>query len=216
MLSANLTADRDAWVRLLAVRDHADLVDAEPGTRRFRLCRLRARIAKHARRLLRIEATWPWANAFTTCGRRLSELPAVTRPSVLSRRRPERGDPHHPGPVEPGAAAASRDGPPPTAGDIASEPPSRSAPEPRCRIEVKGESRRAADIQVWYRDDRGWQFACGELADSLDGQFAQPPLVEEGAALVGRRQTGSNGGVVTPPKGKMPRLVSVGRRSPTG
>lgn len=126
------------------------------------------------------------------------------------------GDPHHPGPVEPGAAAASRDGPPPTAGDIASEPPSRSAPEPRCRIEVKGESRRAADIQVWYRDDRGWQFACGELADSLDGQFAQPPLVEEGAALVGRRQTGSNGGVVTPPKGKMPRLVSVGRRSPTG
>ncbi|MBP5865104.1 hypothetical protein F3K43_37460 [Streptomyces sp. LBUM 1476] len=96
MLSANLTADLDAWVRLLALRDHADLVDAEPGTRRFRLCRLRARIAKHARRLLRIEATWPWANAFTTCGRRLSELPAVTRPSVLSRRRPERGRPAPP------------------------------------------------------------------------------------------------------------------------
>lgn len=79
MLSANLTADLDAWVRLLAVRDHADLVDAKSGTRRFRLGHLLARLAKHARRLLRIEATWPWANAFTTCRRRLSELPAVTR-----------------------------------------------------------------------------------------------------------------------------------------
>ncbi|MEU1573454.1 hypothetical protein ABZ519_20305 [Streptomyces collinus] len=57
MLSANLTADLDAWVRFLALRDHADLVDAKPGIRRFRLCHLLARLAKHARRLLRIEAT---------------------------------------------------------------------------------------------------------------------------------------------------------------
>jgi hypothetical protein len=79
MLTANLAADLDAWVRLLALHDHADLVDAEPGTLRFRLYHLSARFTKHARRRwLRIEAIWPWANAFTTCGQRLSELPAVT------------------------------------------------------------------------------------------------------------------------------------------
>ncbi|WP_256363256.1 hypothetical protein [Streptomyces sp. TRM70350] len=69
---------------LLALRDHADLVDAEPGTMCFRLYHLPARLTKHARRHL-----------------------------------------------EPGAAAASRDGPPPTSGDIMGEPSSHSATEPR-------------------------------------------------------------------------------------
>ncbi|MGW1882996.1 hypothetical protein [Streptomyces sp. NPDC001970] len=37
-----------------------------------------ARLAHYARRRwLRIEATWPWANAFTTCWQRLTTLPAL-------------------------------------------------------------------------------------------------------------------------------------------
>ena len=64
MLAANLAADLDAWVRLLALHDIDDLADAEPDTMRFRLYHLPARLAGHARRhRLRIEATWPWANA---------------------------------------------------------------------------------------------------------------------------------------------------------
>jgi hypothetical protein len=79
MLTANLAADLHAWVRLLALHDHPDLASAEPDTMRFRLYHLPARLTKHARRRwLRIEATWPWADAFTTCWQRLSELPTVT------------------------------------------------------------------------------------------------------------------------------------------
>ncbi|MBT2458751.1 IS1380 family transposase [Streptomyces sp. ISL-86] len=79
MLSANLAADLDAWLRLLALHDQPDLADAEPDTMRFRLYHLPARLAKHARRRrLRIEQTWPWACAFTTCWQRLTAVPAVT------------------------------------------------------------------------------------------------------------------------------------------
>jgi serine/threonine protein phosphatase PrpC len=79
MLTCNLAADLDAWLRLLALHDQDDLADAEPDTMRFRLYHLPARLAKHARRRrLRIETTWPWAEAFTTCWQRLSALPAVT------------------------------------------------------------------------------------------------------------------------------------------
>jgi hypothetical protein len=79
MLAANLAADLDAWVRLLGLHDVGDLADAEIDTMRFRLYHLPARLTKHARRRwLRIEATWPWADAFTTCWQRLSEIPVVT------------------------------------------------------------------------------------------------------------------------------------------
>jgi hypothetical protein len=79
MLTANLAADLDAWVRLLGLHDTDDLADAEINTMRFRLYHLPARLAKHARcRWLRTEATWPWATAFTTCRQRLTALPAVT------------------------------------------------------------------------------------------------------------------------------------------
>ncbi|MFI0926203.1 hypothetical protein ACH4TP_20020 [Streptomyces sp. NPDC021012] len=54
------------------------IADAEPDTMRFRLYHLPARFAKHARqRWLRIEHTWPFANAFTIAWRRLTALPAV-------------------------------------------------------------------------------------------------------------------------------------------
>ncbi|MFF3404029.1 hypothetical protein ACFYW6_36770 [Streptomyces sp. NPDC002659] len=49
-LAANMAADLDAWVRLLALHDQADLAYAEPDTMRFRLYHLPARLAKHARR----------------------------------------------------------------------------------------------------------------------------------------------------------------------
>lgn len=79
MLSANLAADLDAWLRMLTLHDHPGLADAEPDTIRFRLYHLPARLVNHARRRwLRIERTWPWANAFTTAWRRLTDLPAVT------------------------------------------------------------------------------------------------------------------------------------------
>lgn len=79
MLAANIAADLDAWLRLLARHDIDDLADAEPDTMRFRLYHLPARLADHAhRRWLRIERTWPWAKAFTTCWHRLTDLPALT------------------------------------------------------------------------------------------------------------------------------------------
>jgi hypothetical protein len=79
MLAANLAADLDAWLRLLALHDIDGLADAEPDTMRFRLYHLPARLADHARhRWLRIERTWPWATAFTTCWQRLTALPAIT------------------------------------------------------------------------------------------------------------------------------------------
>ncbi|MGH3950571.1 MAG: hypothetical protein ACRDSE_15865 [Pseudonocardiaceae bacterium] len=43
MLTANIAADLDAWVRLLALHDIKDLADVEPETIRFRLYHLPAR-----------------------------------------------------------------------------------------------------------------------------------------------------------------------------
>ncbi|MFE4578103.1 IS1380 family transposase [Streptomyces chartreusis] len=78
MLAANLACDLDAWLRLLALHDHDKLAHAEPQTMRLRLYHLPARLAHHARRrYLRIERTWPWATAFTTCWSRLTKLPAA-------------------------------------------------------------------------------------------------------------------------------------------
>lgn len=79
MLTANLAADLDAWLRLLTLHDEPDLSDAEPDTMRFRLYHVPARLSRHARRRwLRIETTWPWASAFTTAWTRITSLPAVT------------------------------------------------------------------------------------------------------------------------------------------
>ncbi|MGW6412362.1 transposase [Streptomyces vinaceus] len=79
MLSANLAAGLDAWLRLLTLHDRPALAGAEPDTMRFRLCHLPARPSRHARRRwLRIETTWPWASAFTTAWTRINSLPAIT------------------------------------------------------------------------------------------------------------------------------------------
>ena len=79
VLAANLAADLSAWCRLLGLYDQEDLKDAEPDTLRYRLWALPARLARHARaRVLKISRTWPWKDAFLTCWRRLSTLPAPT------------------------------------------------------------------------------------------------------------------------------------------
>lgn len=79
MLTCNLAADLDAWLRLLALKDSDGLAEAEPDTMRFRLYHLPARLTRHARRRwLRIETTWPWADAFTTAWTRINSLPALT------------------------------------------------------------------------------------------------------------------------------------------
>jgi hypothetical protein len=78
MLTANLAHDLDCWVRLLALHDQPELERAEPDTMRYRLYHLPARLAHHARRRwLRIDRTWPWADAFVLAWQRLTTLPAV-------------------------------------------------------------------------------------------------------------------------------------------
>src|SRR5882757_2700075 len=77
VLAANLAADLAAWCRLLGLYDQDDLKDAEPGTLRYRLLSLPARLVRHARqRVLKISRTWPWKEAFLVCWQRLCALPA--------------------------------------------------------------------------------------------------------------------------------------------
>jgi hypothetical protein len=77
VLAANIAADLAAWCRLLGLHDCDDLKDADPGTLRYRLLSLPARLVRHARaRVLKISRTWPWKEAFLTCWQRLCTLPA--------------------------------------------------------------------------------------------------------------------------------------------
>jgi len=76
-VAANIAADLQAWCRLLGLYDIEDLKDAEPGTLRYRLWHVPARLVRHARRrTLKISRGWRWKNAFVTCWRRISALPA--------------------------------------------------------------------------------------------------------------------------------------------
>jgi Transposase DDE domain group 1 len=77
VLAANIAADLAAWTRLLGLHDQEELKDAEPGTLRYRIWHIPARLARHARqRILKISPDWPWTHAFLTCGQRLCALPA--------------------------------------------------------------------------------------------------------------------------------------------
>jgi hypothetical protein len=77
VLAANIAADLTAWTRLLGLHDQDDLKDAEPGTLRYRIWHIPARLARHARqRILKISPDWPWAGAFLTCWQRLCDMPA--------------------------------------------------------------------------------------------------------------------------------------------
>ncbi|MET9774619.1 IS1380 family transposase [Streptomyces sp. NPDC006367] len=79
MLAANIAADLDAWLRLLALHDQDGLADAEPQTMRLRIYHQAARLAHHARRRhLRLDASWPWAATSTLAWNRLTRLPQTT------------------------------------------------------------------------------------------------------------------------------------------
>jgi hypothetical protein len=76
-VAANIAADLQAWCRLLGLHDIDDLKDAEPGTLRSRLWHVPGRLVRHARRrTLKISRDWRWKDAFVTCWRRISALPA--------------------------------------------------------------------------------------------------------------------------------------------
>jgi hypothetical protein len=63
-----------AWLRLLAL--DGELAKAEPKTLRYRVLHAAARLARGGRkRRLKIQATWPWAQAITTAWQRIDALP---------------------------------------------------------------------------------------------------------------------------------------------
>jgi hypothetical protein len=65
-------------VPLARLYDCDDLENAEPGTLRYRVLSLPARLGRHAcARVLKISRTWPWKEAFLACWQRLCALPAA-------------------------------------------------------------------------------------------------------------------------------------------
>jgi hypothetical protein len=63
-----------AWLKLLAL--DGDLAKAEPRTLRYRVLHTAARLARGGRRRrLKVQATWPWAEAITTAWQRINALP---------------------------------------------------------------------------------------------------------------------------------------------
>ncbi|WP_226966662.1 transposase [Streptomyces phaeolivaceus] len=118
MLAANLASDLDAWVRLLTLHDVEGLTDAEPKTMRFRLYHLPACPPRRPR-------PTPMAayRRDLALGKSVHHLLAAAHhppnchlTAGYCRDKDQEGeDRQHSGPVEPGAPAASRDGPPRTA-----------------------------------------------------------------------------------------------------
>ncbi|MFI7640556.1 hypothetical protein [Nonomuraea sp. NPDC049400] len=74
ILAADLGHDLDCWLRLLTLHDQDGLERAEPGTMSYQLYHLPA-LAR--RRYLRIERTWPWAQAFVLAWQHLIDLPIL-------------------------------------------------------------------------------------------------------------------------------------------
>jgi hypothetical protein len=63
-----------AWLKLLAL--DGELARAEPKTLRYRVLHAAARLVRGGRRRrLKIQASWPWAEAITTAWRRIDALP---------------------------------------------------------------------------------------------------------------------------------------------
>ena len=63
-----------AWLKLLAL--DGDLATAEPRTLRYRVLHAAARLVRGGRRRrLKIQATWPWADAITVAWQRIDALP---------------------------------------------------------------------------------------------------------------------------------------------
>lgn len=99
-LTASMTGQiRLAWLKLLAL--DGDFAKAEPKTLRYRVLHAAARLVRGGRkRRLKIQATWPWADAITAAWHRIDALPQAPdqrKPSLRHRK----GTPR---PVEPPAA----------------------------------------------------------------------------------------------------------------
>ena len=63
-----------SWLKFLAL--DGDLARAEPKTLRYRVLHAGARLVRGGRRrTLKIAATWPWAPASVTAGKRVTALP---------------------------------------------------------------------------------------------------------------------------------------------
>jgi hypothetical protein len=76
LLAANIASDLLTYLQLLGLDQEHDLARAEPETLRATILHIPARLVTHARqRVLKLEATWPWAKAFQTCWKRLGALP---------------------------------------------------------------------------------------------------------------------------------------------
>ena len=124
VLAADLAADLAAWCRLPGLYDQEDLKDAEPDMLRCRLLSLPARLARHARaRVLKISRTWPWKDAFLTCWRRLSALPAPAWPATPSLQPGKEATPAQSEPVPP---RAHRTAPPPRRDHANQAPPPKT------------------------------------------------------------------------------------------
>jgi hypothetical protein len=73
-----IAQDLIAWTQLLAL--DGDVKVCEPKTLRYRLLHTAARLALHARRAtLRLQRSWPWADALATAFARLAALPPPAR-----------------------------------------------------------------------------------------------------------------------------------------
>jgi hypothetical protein len=73
-----IAQDLIAWTQLLAL--DGELATCEPKTLRYRLLHTAARLAFHARKAtLRLQRSWPWANALAAAFARLAALPPPAR-----------------------------------------------------------------------------------------------------------------------------------------
>jgi Transposase DDE domain group 1 len=71
-----LAVDLLAWAQTLLLHDQPTLAKAEPKTLRYRLLHVAARLVRGGRRLrLRLDATWPWAEALAAAFNRCTALP---------------------------------------------------------------------------------------------------------------------------------------------
>jgi hypothetical protein len=77
LLAANIASDLIAYLQLLGLQPDDALAAAEPESLRATLLHIPARLTSHARsRVLKIEHSWPWADAVVEAWRRLGAIPA--------------------------------------------------------------------------------------------------------------------------------------------
>jgi len=77
LLAANIASDLLAYLQLLGLDQDEELAAAEPATLRATILHIPARLTAHARRrILKIERSWPWAQAVVAAWNRLGAIPA--------------------------------------------------------------------------------------------------------------------------------------------